>query len=72
MNDFQKIPPAERMVMLAKIYHNMWYDENRYRFIAEIIEDFDKNPIKQAKFLNEINNGTENYAQQVCNRNLFD
>jgi hypothetical protein len=37
----------------------MWYDETRFNFIMEIIKDWDKNPIKEAKFLNEINNGTE-------------
>ena len=59
MKHFAKIPPAERMVLLAKIYHNMWYNEARFNFIMEIIEDWEKNPIKEAKYLNEINNGTE-------------
>jgi hypothetical protein len=59
MNHFQKIPPSQRMVLLAKVYHNMWYNENRFNFIMEIIKDWDKNPIKEAKFLNEITNGTE-------------
>jgi hypothetical protein len=72
MNDFQKIPPAERMVMLAKIYHNMWYDEVRFRFIAEIIKDWELHPIKEAKFLNEINNGTEITEAELRTGNLFD
>jgi hypothetical protein len=59
MKHFAKILPAERMVLLAKVYHNMWYDETRFNFIMEIIKDWEKNPIKEAKFLNEINNGTE-------------
>lgn len=59
MSSFQKIPPSERMVMLAKIYHNMWYDEVRFDYIMEIIEDWDRNPIREAKYLNQINNGTE-------------
>lgn len=59
MKHFAKIPPSERMVLLAKIYHNMWYDETRFNFIMEIIEDWEKNPIKEAKFLNQIHDGTE-------------
>jgi hypothetical protein len=59
MKHFAKIPPTERMVLLAKIYHNMWYDETRFNFIMEIIEDWEKNPIKEAKFLNQIHDGTE-------------
>lgn len=69
MNSFQKIPPTERMVILAKIYHNMWYDEVRFNFIMEIVKDWEMNPIKEAKYLNEINNGTEN---KLCEGNLFD
>ena len=59
MKHFAKIPPAQRMVLLDKIYHNMWYNEARFNFIMEIIEDWEKNPIKEAKYLNEINDGTE-------------
>ena len=59
MKHFAKIPPTERMVLLAKIYHNMWYDETRFNFIMEIIEDWEKNPINEAKFLNQIHDGTE-------------
>jgi len=59
MKHFAKIPPTERMVLLAKVYHNMWYDETRFNFIMEIIEDWEKNPIKEAEFLNQIHDGTE-------------
>jgi hypothetical protein len=65
MKHFAKIPPTERMVLLAKIYHNMWYDETRFNFIMEIIEDWEKNPIKEAKFLNQIHDGTEINEQEL-------
>lgn len=65
MKHFAKIPPTERMVLLAKIYHNMWYDETRFNFIMEIIEDWEKNPIKEAKFLNQIHDGTELNEQEL-------
>ena len=65
MKHFAKIPPAERMVLLAKIYHNMWYDETRFNFIMEIIEDWENNPIKEAKYLNQIHDGTELNEQEL-------
>lgn len=65
MKHFAKIPPTERMVLLAKVYHNMWYDETRFNFIMEIIEDWEKNPIKEAKFLNQIHDGTELNEQEL-------
>lgn len=56
----QDLTPMERMLLLAKLYHNMWYDEKRYNFILEVLEDFEEHPVKEAKFLNQIdNNGTE-------------
>ena len=66
MKHFAKIPPSERMVLLAKIYHNMWYDETRFNFIMEIIDDWEKNPIKEAKFLNQIHDGTEINETELC------
>ena len=59
MNTYQKLPPQERMVIIAKIYHNCWYNENRFQEIMTILDKWELNPIKEAKFLNEITNGTE-------------
>ena len=59
MNTYQKFPPQERMVFIAKIYHNCWYNEDRFNQIMDLLNEWDKNPIKEAKFLNEITNGTE-------------
>ena len=56
----QEMPPTERILILAKLYHNMWYDEKRFNFIMEVLNDFEKHPVKEAKFLNQIeNNGSE-------------
>jgi hypothetical protein len=30
MNSYQQLPPQERMVIMAKIYHHIWYSEGRY------------------------------------------
>ena len=59
MSTYLKIPPQERMLIIAKIYHNMWYDNDRFNIIMDLVDNLDMNPIKEAKFLNEITDGTE-------------
>lgn len=59
MNTYQKIPPHERVVLLAKLYHNMWYSGDRFDMVMKLIDEWDMNPIKEAKFATEITNGTE-------------
>lgn len=59
MNSYQKLPPQERMVIVAKIYHHIWYSEDRYNELMTLMTEWDKNPTKEAKFLNQITNGTE-------------
>ena len=59
MNTYQKLPPQERMVIVAKIYHHIWYSEDRYNELMTLMSEWDKNPTREAKFLNQITNGTE-------------
>ena len=59
MNTYQKLPPQERMVIVAKIYHHIWYSEDRYNELMTLMTEWDKNPTREAKFLNQITNGTE-------------
>jgi hypothetical protein len=59
MSTYLKIYPQERMLIIAKIYHNMWYDNDRFNIIMDLVDSWDMNPIKEAKFLNEITDGTE-------------
>jgi len=59
MNTYQTLPPQERMVIVAKIYHHIWYSEDRYNELMTLLTEWDKNPTKEAKFLNQITNGTE-------------
>jgi len=47
------------MLIMAKIYHHIWYSENRYFEMLNILDEWDKNPTKEAKFLNQITDGTE-------------
>ena len=59
MRDFKELSPAELQLVMAKLFHHAWYDDNRGRFLLEILHDWEKNPCKEVKFLNEINNGKE-------------
>ena len=59
MNSYQQLPPQERMVIVAKIYHHIWYSEDRYNELMTLMTEWDKNPTKEAKFLNQITNGSE-------------
>lgn len=59
MNTYQKIPPNERIILLAKLYHNMWYSGDRFDLVMKLIDDWDMNPIKEAKFGSDIADGTE-------------
>jgi hypothetical protein len=59
MTDFKELSPAQLQLIMAKLFHHAWYDDNRGRFLLEILQDWEKNPCKEVKFLNEINNGKE-------------
>jgi hypothetical protein len=59
MNTYQKIPPHERVILLAKLYHNMWYSGDRFNMVMDLIDKWDMNPVKEAKFATEILDGTE-------------
>lgn len=59
MNTFQEIPPQERGLIIAKLYHNIWYDETRFDTIMKLIEQWDQEPVREAKFLHEIQESTK-------------
>lgn len=59
MNTFQEIPPQERGLIIAKLYHNIWYDETRFDTIMKLLNDWDKEPVREAKFLHEIQEQTK-------------
>lgn len=59
MNSYKELPPQERMVIIAKIYHHAWYSDDRFQELMTILENWDQNPTREAKFLNQITDGTE-------------
>jgi hypothetical protein len=64
MNTYQDIPPQERMVFIAKIYHNIWYNNDRFAEIERLVNEWELNPTKEAKYLNQIHNGTD--TTEIC------
>ena len=54
MTTFQETIPTERGIIIAKLYHNMWYDKDRFTTIMNLLEEWDKEPVREAKFLHEI------------------
>jgi len=54
MKDFKKISPTERGLFIAKMYHNIWYDTDRFSILDDLLKEWEKNPIKEAKYLNNI------------------
>jgi len=59
MTNFTELPPQERGLIIAKLYHNIWYDSNRFEMVLNLLKDWDNNPIKEAKFLHEIQESTK-------------
>jgi hypothetical protein len=66
MTTFQKIPPADRQLIMAKIFHHAWYDDTRARFLLEILQDWEKNPCKEVKFFNQIHNENGTEKTELC------
>lgn len=54
MSDYTKIPPQERMLIIAKLYHNCWYSGDRFDLVMKLLEEWEANPVKEAKFAQEI------------------
>ena len=53
MTNFQKISPNDRKLFIAKLYNHMWYDADRFNILNEILTEWEKNPSREVKFMNE-------------------
>jgi hypothetical protein len=54
MNNFQEIPYYERSLFIAKLYNHAWYDSDRFAILENLLKEWDENPPREVKFLNEI------------------
>ena len=62
---FIDLPPQERGLVIAKIYHNIWYDPKRFELMMLLLKEWDECPVKEAKFLHEIHNDGENNLEKI-------
>jgi len=62
---FTELPPQERGLIIAKIYHNIWYDSKRFEVINKLLQEWDENPIREAKFLHEIQAETDERLDKI-------
>ena len=64
--NFNELSPHERMLFMAKIYHNIWYSNSRYFVLESILKNWDEIPVKEAKFFNEIeSNDNDNFEKII-------
>jgi len=59
MRDFKKVIPTERGIIIAKLYHNMWYNTDRFDTIMNLLNEWEADPIKEAKYLHEIHDSVD-------------
>ena len=53
---FADFTPYERQMIMAELYHNAWYDQERFEEMYDLYNKWAADPIKQFKFiLPEIN-----------------
>lgn len=50
---FAEFTAYERQIIIAELYHNAWYDQNRFEQLYELFNTWEQNPIKAKKFLKE-------------------
>ena len=53
MRDFKEIPYYERSLFIAKLYNHAWYDKDRFIILQELLTEWEKNPPREVKFMNE-------------------
>jgi len=59
MSNFQEIPPQERGLIIAKLYHNIWYNTDRFNTVMNLLNQWEEDPIKEAKYLHEIHDSID-------------
>jgi hypothetical protein len=51
---FAEFTAYERHLILAELYHNAWYDQERFEEMYDLYNRWSANPIKKCKFMDEI------------------
>ncbi len=56
---FADFTPFERQMIMAELYHNAWYDQERFEEMYELYNNWANNPVKECKFILPENNEDE-------------
>jgi hypothetical protein len=56
---FGDFTPYERQMIMAELYHNAWYDQERFEEMYDLYNKWSGNPVKECKFLLPENNEYE-------------
>jgi hypothetical protein len=48
---FAEFTPYERQMIIAELYHNAWYDQERFEEIYDLYNKWANNPITNRKFI---------------------
>ena len=50
---FAEFTAYERQMIMAELYHNAWYNQERFEQLYDLFNSWEQNPIKEKKFLKE-------------------
>jgi hypothetical protein len=56
---FADFTPFERQMIIAELYHNAWYDQERFEEMYDLYNKWANNPVKECKFILPENNEDE-------------
>ena len=56
---FADFTPFERQMIMAELYHNAWYDQERFEEMYDLYNKWANNPVKECKFILPENNEDE-------------
>jgi len=48
---FADFTPFERQMIMAELYHNAWYDQERFEEMYDLYNKWAGNPVKECKFI---------------------
>jgi hypothetical protein len=50
---FAEFTPFERQMIIAELYHNAWYDQERFEQMYDLYNKWAANPVKECKFMDD-------------------
>jgi hypothetical protein len=48
---FGDFTPFERQMIMAELYHNAWYDQERFEQMYDLYNKWASTPVKECKFI---------------------